>query len=113
MLTDQWYVRPSHHGQDRHRGGGRSPAASSSSKAVRKHVLLLDAQRQDWCVSRQLWSGHRIPAWYDDPGNVYVGATKRKCACQARRPVRDRAGQDEDVLDTWFSSALLDLSTLG
>ncbi|GGW93082.1 valine--tRNA ligase [Alteromonas halophila] len=68
---------------------------------------------QDWCISRQLWWGHRIPAWYDDAGNVYVARTERE--------VRERYGlnettelqQDEDVLDTWFSSALWPFATLG
>jgi len=68
---------------------------------------------QDWCISRQLWWGHRIPAWYDDAGNVYVG--------DSEAAVRDKHGlapglalrQDEDVLDTWFSSALWPFSTLG
>jgi valyl-tRNA synthetase len=68
---------------------------------------------QDWCISRQLWWGHRIPAWYDDAGNVYVGRSEDE--------VRQRSGldaavvlrQDEDVLDTWFSSALWPFSTLG
>jgi valyl-tRNA synthetase len=68
---------------------------------------------QDWCISRQLWWGHRIPAWYDDAGNFYVGASEQV--------VREENGiaedvalrQDEDVLDTWFSSALWTFSTLG
>jgi len=68
---------------------------------------------QDWCISRQLWWGHRIPAWYDESGNIYVGHTEEV--------VREKHGldadvvltQDEDVLDTWFSSALWPFSTLG
>jgi len=67
---------------------------------------------QDWCISRQLWWGHRIPAWYDDQGNVYVGADEtdvRRSNNLDDRPLR----QDEDVLDTWFSSALWTFSTLG
>ncbi len=68
---------------------------------------------QDWCISRQLWWGHRIPAWYDNDGNVYVGRTEEE--------VREKHGlapvvvlnQDDDVLDTWFSSALWTFGTQG
>jgi valyl-tRNA synthetase len=70
---------------------------------------------QDWCISRQLWWGHRIPAWYDDEGNIYVARTANEAAGKAReargRDVELR--QDDDVLDTWFSSALWPFSTLG
>jgi valyl-tRNA synthetase len=65
---------------------------------------------QDWCISRQLWWGHRIPAWYDEDGNVYVAADRNEAVRMAGgRSLR----QDEDVLDTWFSSALWPFSTLG
>ncbi len=67
---------------------------------------------QDWCISRQLWWGHRIPAWYDDDGNVYVARSEdevRKKHDLGDRPLK----QDDDVLDTWFSSALWPFSTLG
>src|SRR5437868_7264256 len=68
---------------------------------------------KDWCVSRQLWWGHRIPAWYDPQGNVYVGRSESEVRAghglAANVPLR----QDEDVLDTWFSSALWPFSTLG
>jgi valyl-tRNA synthetase len=70
---------------------------------------------QDWCISRQLWWGHQIPAWYDDQGNVYVARTE----AEAREQARGKHGndvalkRDEDVLDTWFSSALWPFSTLG
>jgi valyl-tRNA synthetase len=68
---------------------------------------------QDWCISRQLWWGHRIPAWYDEEGNIYVGTdeanVREKYSLAAGLPLR----QDEDVLDTWFSSALWTFSTLG
>ena len=68
---------------------------------------------QDWCISRQLWWGHRIPAWYDAEGNVYVGASEEDV--RARHKLEDALvlQQDEDVLDTWFSSALWTFSTLG
>ena len=70
---------------------------------------------EDWCVSRQIWWGHRIPAWYDAEGNVFVA----KDEADAQEQAKDRLGhavslkQDEDVLDTWFSSALWPFSTLG
>lgn len=68
---------------------------------------------QDWCISRQLWWGHRIPAWYDEEGNVYVGKTEE--AVRSKHSLGDEFSlrQDEDVLDTWFSSALWTFSTLG
>ena len=68
---------------------------------------------QDWCISRQLWWGHRIPAWYDDEGNFYVGENEQ--AVRKENALDDALAlrQDEDVLDTWFSSALWTFSTLG
>ncbi|MCJ8191722.1 valine--tRNA ligase [Sphingomicrobium aestuariivivum] len=66
---------------------------------------------QPWCVSRQLWWGHRIPAWYDDAGNAYVALTEEEAQAEAGEGVQLR--QDEDVLDTWFSSALWPFATLG
>ena len=67
---------------------------------------------QDWCISRQLWWGHRIPAWYDEDGNVYVGRDEDEV--RREHDLGDRPlSQDEDVLDTWFSSALWTFSTLG
>ena len=67
---------------------------------------------QDWCISRQLWWGHRIPAWYDDAGKAYVGANES--AVREKYKLGDRVlRQDEDVLDTWFSSALWTFATLG
>ena len=68
---------------------------------------------QDWCISRQLWWGHRIPAWYDDAGNIYVGRSETE-ARQRHDLAPDLVlRQDEDVLDTWFSSALWPFSTQG
>ena len=68
---------------------------------------------QDWCISRQLWWGHRIPAWYDENDKVYVGVDE--ASVRAAHGLGDdiRLRQDEDVLDTWFSSALWTFSTLG
>ncbi|MGB5260369.1 MAG: valine--tRNA ligase [Gammaproteobacteria bacterium] len=111
-LTDQWFVRI-------------DPLAAPAIKVVEDGTIRFVPDNwkntyfewmrniQDWCISRQIWWGHRIPAWYDDAGNIYVARSE----AEARKnngladdlPLR----QDEDVLDTWFSSALWPFSTLG
>ena len=68
---------------------------------------------QDWCISRQLWWGHRIPAWYDDQGNLYVGRDEREAREKGGVSDSTVLEQDADVLDTWFSSALWTFATLG
>ena len=68
---------------------------------------------QDWCISRQLWWGHRIPAWYDEQGNVYVGRSEQEVRDKHKLADDLKLDQDNDVLDTWFSSALWTFSTLG
>ncbi|AOM02462.1 MULTISPECIES: valine--tRNA ligase [Cobetia] len=68
---------------------------------------------QDWCISRQLWWGHRIPAWYDNDGNVYVGRNEEEVRAENQLGADIELRQDEDVLDTWFSSALWTFGTLG
>jgi len=68
---------------------------------------------QDWCISRQLWWGHRIPAWYDAQGNIYVGRNEAEVRSKYQLAAELPLHQDEDVLDTWFSSALWTFSTLG
>ena len=68
---------------------------------------------QDWCISRQLWWGHRIPAWYDIDGNIYVGSSEAQVREKYSLAADLTLSQDEDVLDTWFSSALWTFSTLG
>ena len=68
---------------------------------------------QDWCISRQLWWGHRIPAWYDNQGNVYVGRTEEEVRNNNNLESVIELHQDEDVLDTWFSSALWTFGTQG
>ncbi len=111
-LTDQWYVKT---------GPLAEPAiAAVESNAIRfvpsnwaKTYFEWMRNIQDWCISRQLWWGHRIPAWYDDAGNIYVAhdepAVRQKYSLGADIKLR----QDPDVLDTWFSSALWPFSTLG
>ena len=68
---------------------------------------------EDWCISRQLWWGHRIPVWYDDAGNAYVGQDETDARKRNKLPDNLRLKQDDDVLDTWFSSALWPFSSLG
>ncbi|NIJ32241.1 valine--tRNA ligase [Sphingomonas oligoaromativorans] len=109
-LTDQWYV-------DAH------TLAQPAIQAVRDGRIKIVPETwaktwfnwleniQPWCVSRQLWWGHRIPAWYDEDGNVFVAATEEEAAIKAG-PGRSLT-RDEDVLDTWFSSALWPFGTLG
>ena len=113
-LTDQWYVRI-------------APLAEPAIAAVEdgrirfvpdnwaKTYFQWMRNIQDWCISRQLWWGHRIPAWYDADGNVFVARSEADAAAQARtRHGRDvPLTRDDDVLDTWFSSALWPFSTLG
>ncbi|MDO8706748.1 MAG: valine--tRNA ligase [Sulfuricaulis sp.] len=114
FLTDQWYVKV-------------APLAAAAIQAVETGRIRFIPENwtktyyewmrniQDWCISRQIWWGHRIPAWYDADGQVYVARSASAAHAQAKQ----RHGQDipleqdEDVLDTWFSSALWPFSTLG
>ena len=108
-LTDQWFVA-----MDEFARRGLELVENGSVKFVPpnwintyRHWL---ENIQDWCISRQLWWGHRIPAWYDDAGNVHVGRNE----AEVRAKVGDIAlRQDSDVLETWFSSALWPISTMG
>nr|WP_256836277.1 valine--tRNA ligase [Pseudomonas oleovorans] len=110
-LTDQWYV-------------STKPLAEKAIAVVESGEIQFVPKQyenmyfswmrdiQDWCISRQLWWGHRIPAWYDDAGNVYVG--RDEAEVRAKHNLGDaNLRQDEDVLDTWFSSGLWTFSTLG
>ncbi|MBK5962885.1 valine--tRNA ligase [Thiocystis minor] len=111
-LTDQWYVRV-------------QPLADPAIKAVENGDIRFVPDNwkntyfewmrniQDWCISRQIWWGHRIPAWYDCEGNVYVGRTEQEIRDKHRFGPEVVLVQDPDVLDTWFSSALWPFSTLG
>jgi valyl-tRNA synthetase len=109
-LTDQWYVKI-------------APLAEPAIRAVEQGRTRFIPENwsktyfewmrniKDWCVSRQLWWGHRIPAWYDEQGNVYVG--RDEAEVRAKHHINTPLRQDEDVLDTWFSSALWPFSTQG
>ena len=112
MLTDQWYVRA-------------DVLAKPAVEAVENGDIQFVPKQyenmyfswmrdiQDWCISRQLWWGHRIPAWYDNDGNVYVGRSEDEVRQENNLSADVALRQDEDVLDTWFSSALWTFSTLG
>jgi valyl-tRNA synthetase len=124
-LTDQWYVDMTRATLDDGRPGGHTAIIQPAIDVVRdgrltfvpdnwaKTYLQWLENIEDWCISRQIWWGHRIPAWYDDNGRVYVG--KDEADVRARHSLDDSLAlrQDEDVLDTWFSSALWPFSTLG
>ncbi|MCU7906147.1 MAG: valine--tRNA ligase [Candidatus Thiodiazotropha sp. (ex Epidulcina cf. delphinae)] len=97
FLTDQWYVKI-------------APLAKPAIEAVESGRIRFVP---DWCISRQIWWGHRIPAWYDEQGNVYVGRSEAEVRSQHHLADDYPLRQDEDVLDTWFSSALWPFSTLG
>ena len=111
LLTDQWYVKI-------------APLAEPAIKAVEDGRIKFIPENwnktyyewmkniQDWCISRQIWWGHRIPAWYDDEGKFYVGRTEEEVRAKHNLGTRSLK-QDDDVLDTWFSSALWPFSTLG
>jgi valyl-tRNA synthetase len=112
LLTDQWYVKV-------------APLAEEAIKVVEDGRIRFVPDNwkntyfdwmhkiEDWCISRQIWWGHRIPAWYDEQGNVYVGRSEAEVREQHKLGFDVALKQDEDVLDTWFSSALWPFSTLG
>jgi valyl-tRNA synthetase len=113
MLTDQWFVK-----MDGLAARGLDAVASGDVKFYPEHWTTWYNQWlekiQDWCISRQLWWGHQIPAWYDDQGNIYVGRNEDEAKKQAAaKGYRGRLKRDDDVLDTWFSSALVPFTSLG
>ncbi|MGF1545757.1 MAG: valine--tRNA ligase [Thiotrichales bacterium] len=112
LLTDQWYVRIAPLAQpaiDAVESGRIRFIPDNWSKTYFEWMRNI----QDWCISRQLWWGHRIPAWYDDSGNVYVARDETEVRTRYALPPEVALSRDEDVLDTWFSSALWPYSTLG
>jgi valyl-tRNA synthetase len=125
MLTDQWFVDLTRDFLPDGRPGGRRAITQPALDAVRGGAVTFVPENwtttytqwldniQDWCISRQLWWGHRIPAWYDEAGNIFVGEDEADARAHAETPPVGALRQDEDVLDTWFSSALWPFSTLG
>ncbi|HEX8192834.1 MAG TPA: valine--tRNA ligase [Allosphingosinicella sp.] len=109
-LTDQWYVDAKTLAQ-KPIEAVRSGDIQIVPKTWEKTWFNWLENIQPWCVSRQLWWGHRIPAWYDETGKVYVAETEEQAQAQAGEGAVLR--RDEDVLDTWFSSALWPFATLG
>ncbi len=120
MLTDQWFVATTRPGAD-----GTSIAAKAIDAVASGKVTFHPAQWvntydqwmkniQDWCISRQLWWGHRIPAWYGAGGEIFVARNEDEAHAKARAAGYDGAlVRDADVLDTWYSSALVPFSSLG
>jgi len=126
MLSEQWYMAMSKPAPAGTLHPGKSIAQVALEAVERGEVRILPEQWQhtydhwlqniqDWCISRQLWWGHQIPAWYDEAGNVYVAHTEAqaqaKADATAGKEVKLR--RDPDVLDTWYSSAMVPFSTLG
>lgn len=111
-LTDQWYVstKPL---ADRAIAVVESGEVQFVPKQYENMYFSWMRDIQDWCISRQLWWGHRIPAWYDEMGNVYVGRDETEVRTKYNIRNDEALRQDEDVLDTWFSSGLWTFSTLG
>ncbi|MFL6628996.1 MAG: valine--tRNA ligase [Vitreoscilla sp.] len=120
MLTNQWYVAMTKAGAD-----GTS-IADKAIRAVADGQVKFHPEQwvntynhwmndiQDWCISRQLWWGHQIPAWYADDGRIFVARSDEEAAARAAAAgYTGRLVRDEDVLDTWYSSALVPFSTLG
>ena len=112
LITNQWFLK-------------MEPLAQPAIEAVKNGEIKFIPENwsktyyewleniQDWCISRQLWWGHRIPAWYDNEGNVYVGESENEIRKQHNIENSIALIQDDDVLDTWFSSALWPFSSLG
>ncbi|MDF2444968.1 MAG: valS [Moraxellaceae bacterium] len=111
-LTDQWYVKTAQLAQPAIRAveDGRIKFVPEQYQNM-YFAWMRDIQ--DWCISRQLWWGHRIPAWYDADGHIYVGRSESEVRAKHKLNPLVKLRQDEDVLDTWFSSALWTFSTLG
>jgi valyl-tRNA synthetase len=113
MLTNQWFVK-----MDNFAKAGLEVVARGEVRFFPEHWTTTYNQWleniQDWCISRQLWWGHQIPAWYDDRGNIYVGRNEDEAKKQAEaKGYRGALKRDDDVLDTWFSSALVPFTSLG
>jgi len=124
-LTDQWFVDLTRESQADGRDGGKKLITDPSLEVVRNGKIRFVPDNwsktyfqwleniEDWCISRQIWWGHRIPAWYDDNGNQYVALDEAEARKKYSLGDDLALRQDDDVLDTWFSSALWPFSTLG
>lgn len=124
-LTDQWYVDLTKDKQEDGRIGGKTFITDPSIKVVRNGKVKFVPKNwentyfqwleniEDWCISRHIWWGHRIPAWYDNEDKVYVGDSEEQARAKYSLDPSVELRQDQDVLDTWFSSALWPFSTLG
>ncbi|MED5502417.1 MAG: valine--tRNA ligase, partial [Pseudomonadota bacterium] len=112
LLTDQWFMRMDDLAQL-----GIDAVKKSNIKFVPKNWEKIYFNWlnniEDWCISRQIWWGHRIPAWYDDKGNVYVGDNEQEIRNKNNISEGISLIQDQDVLDTWFSSSLWPFTTMG
>ena len=112
MITDQWFVKTKELA-DR----GIAEVENENMKFIPKNwektYFEWMYNIQDWCISRQIWWGHQIPAWYDEDGNIYVATTESEVRSKYKLSDDLKLSQDKDVLDTWFSSALWPFSTLG
>jgi len=112
MITDQWFVKTKELA-DR----GIAEVENENMKFIPKNwektYFEWMYNIQDWCISRQIWWGHQIPAWYDEEGNIYVATTESEVRAKYELSDDLKLSQDKDVLDTWFSSALWPFSTLG
>ena len=112
MITDQWFVKTKELA-DR----GIAEVENENMKFIPKNwektYFEWMYNIQDWCISRQIWWGHQIPAWYDEDGNIYVATTELEVREKYKLSDDLKLSQDKDVLDTWFSSALWPFSTLG
>jgi len=125
MLTDQWFVAMSKPAPEGTHFPGKSIAEVALEKVSNGDIKFVPDNWtttynqwlnniQDWCISRQLWWGHQIPAWYDDAGNIYVARNEADAKAQALKAGHSgNLTRDADVLDTWFSSALVPFSSLG
>ena len=112
MITDQWFVKTKELA-DR----GIAEVENENMKFIPKNwektYFEWMYNIQDWCISRQIWWGHQIPAWYDEDGNIYVATSESEVRAKYKLSDDLKLSQDKDVLDTWFSSALWPFSTLG
>ena len=112
MLTDQWYVRAKVLGKEALEAVEDGRIKFVPAQYTNMYYSWM-RDLQDWCISRQLWWGHRIPAWYDEQGKVYVARNEAEVRSKYNLGADVTLTQDPDVLDTWFSSALWTFSTLG